>query len=89
MVKIKTMPKLLLDEMLSDYNKNKPSGKEALDRNSFGQLIWTDRNESNYKTTLSKWASNSNDAVPSLMMSKKICKILGIDFNTYIKKYVK
>ena len=83
------MPHLLLDQMLDDYNTNKKKGKPALDRNSFGNLIWKDRQDGNIRSTLSLWASKNSGALPSLTMAKKICDIIGIDYNTFVKKYVR
>lgn len=83
------MAKLLIDQMLSDYNTNKKPGKPALERNSFGRLIWDDKTEASIKTTLSLWASESSDSMPSLSCMKTICKTLNLDYNTFMKKYVK
>lgn len=83
------MAYLLLDEMLSDYNRNKQSGKPALDRNEFGRLLWPERNESNFKSTLSLWSNKLSPAMPSLSCAGKICKIIGVDYNTFIQNYVK
>lgn len=83
------MPHLLLDTLLDDYNKNKKSGKPALDRISLGKLLWPDRSEENFKSTLSLWASKTSGAIPSLTCAGKICKIIGIDYNTFVKKYVR
>jgi hypothetical protein len=83
------MAYLLLDKMLSDYNKNKPSGKPALERTDFGRLLWTNRMDGNIKSTLSLWSTRSSAAIPSFSMAIKICDIIGIDLNTYKNEYLK
>jgi len=83
------MAKLLVDQMLLDYNTNKKQGKPALDRNAFGRLLWDDKTEASIKSTLSLWSSDSSGAMPSILCMKSICKILNLDFNSFMKKYVK
>ena len=76
-----------IDELLKFRNMNKPSGEPSWTRMDLGRKIFPDRPDTTISSTLSYWQNGRT--MPSLTCAGVICKLVGIDYNTFVKKYVK
>lgn len=78
------MKYFLADEFIADYDRKKKSGKEPIKtREGLAVAIGVSNG------TISNWADKNKTAVPTITMAGALADLAGINYDTFVKKYMR